>query len=370
MVAPDFLSRLFKRAPRHRQRQPLHPNPEQPTSSGSRQPTVPQSTSVNTNPYWSRALLDSPGITPTSCEINGDPNNPNRLPIPPNYTSIYTSITTNTNPDLSIQDQSPFFTHLPPEVRQIIYTHAFGGRRIHLDFDFTCTPQNNQGRWSWWHRVCDDADNCPEKEFPCPETEAAESSMLQLGSTAWVKEEFQYKIDAMNWLRCCKAGYEDSLPVLYSSNTFVLSQGIDQLFRLTKTMPAAHLDLLTSMSVEIDVYRICAAAPPDMDGTFKSFYVEFFEIIERRLPNLKRLSLSIAGIPQAAGEIEWEGKQDDVWVRPWEGLARSRRWKRLDIAVPGGLFSNFEGVVERRGGLDGKRQYVLMKGLDSFRKGW
>lgn len=158
---------------------------------------------------------------------------------------------------------------------------------------------------------------------------------------------------------------------MYSSNTFVLSQGIDQLFRITRVMPRDHSVLLTSLCVEIDVYRICKLAPPKMDDRFGQFYRDLFGIIQVLLPNLRGLSLSIAGIPNPLRKaLEWSGEDELAWIGPWEELARSRRWKRLEIAVPAAWFGGFEVVVQRRGQAEGKTRYALMQGLESFRKGW
>ncbi|KAL2825747.1 hypothetical protein BDW59DRAFT_145879 [Aspergillus cavernicola] len=375
MVATNFLSRLFQRAPRHRSVNARQQPPEPAVSSIPQGQVTPNGPiSINNTPYWSRALFDSPGISETTCRVDGSPDDPGKLPIlPPNHRCLFSKISESTSPESDTQSrnqiQSRFFTHLPPEIRQIIYLHAFGGRRIHLDHNFF--PYDRQNQWRWWHRVCDDAPNCPEKEFICPDTADAELSMLQLGSSAWVKKGFEYKIDAVAWLRCCRIGYQESLPVLYGSNTFVLSQGVDQLFRISRVLPSAHLDLLTSMAIEIDVYRICKGRPPGMDSQFREFYGEFFSIIEQRLPGLRGLSLSIAGIPRAGGwDIEWSDEQQEMWIGPWESLARSRYWKRLEIAVPASWFDEFESVVLRRGQENGGLGYGLMKGLPLFRKGW
>lgn len=232
MVASEFLSRLFQRAPRRRrqQRQQTHERSEQtPPATLTPIPTTPAprgEPSIRINPvgYTGRATVDSPGLRDSTCKVNGSLHDRYYLPtLPREYRSLFASICETADQDIqnqnqsqnqhqdkqakvNPQEQSPLFTRLPPEIRYIIYLHAFGGRRIHMDYDYG-PQQYKHSRWNWWHRVCDDAAACPVKEFVCPETAPAEGAMLQLGSSSWVKDGFEYRIDAVNWLRCCKIGY-------------------------------------------------------------------------------------------------------------------------------------------------------------------
>lgn len=162
----------------------------------------PDPASINDIPNWSRAVLESVGIGKDTCRVNGSPTDPNHLPsLPPNYCSLLSTLSDYRSPvEIHSQSQSPFFSRLPPEVRNLIYLFAFGNRRVHLDFNFH--PQ--RGEWKWWHRVCDDAENCCDKTFQCPEHAGAEEAMLKFGSHAWVKEGFEYKLNTVNWLRSCR----------------------------------------------------------------------------------------------------------------------------------------------------------------------
>jgi hypothetical protein len=112
-----------------------------------------------------------------------------------------------------------------------------------------------------------------------------------------------------------------------------------------------------------------------MHEEFQDFYRGFFNILERRLSGLKELSVAIAGLPNPrqrleGEETEWKSEDEDQWIGPWEQLAASRRWRRLDIAVPVVWFSELEGVVKKRGKLDQCDRFELRKGVDPFQKGW
>ncbi|KAL4862985.1 hypothetical protein BDV12DRAFT_206850 [Aspergillus spectabilis] len=362
MGSCGFLSHLLQRVPRHRNGRPRPSESEsesgQDESEEFTRTTIGGVEFFNSAPYMSRAIYESPGINESTCEVNGDPKNPDRLPI---LAKDYLDL------NVSVQHKSPFFTKLPPEIRQIIYLYAFGDRRIHFDYDFS----TDRGGWTWWHRICDDPLRCPGKEFACPETEAAETSMLRLGSRNWTRSGFEYKLDALGWVASCKTAYQETLPALYTCNTFIFSQGIDQLSRLTKVLPQDHLSLLTCLSLEIDVYRICRRPPPEMDTDFAQFYNTTFNLINKHLPTLRELTFSIAGIPHPnIGIDEWTPEDEKAWIGPWEGLARGRVWKCLEIAVAAGVFGVFEGLVKRRAQLKGEEGYGLVKRIEPYQNGW
>jgi hypothetical protein len=49
-----------------------------------------------------------------------------------------------------IPQESPFFTKLPAEIRQLIYTKMFGDRRIHIDLRY----DEDGKKWDWVSCVC------------------------------------------------------------------------------------------------------------------------------------------------------------------------------------------------------------------------
>ncbi|KAH8432877.1 uncharacterized protein LDX57_010510 [Aspergillus melleus] len=202
MVASRLLHRLFHRtsnpdpAPHQRQQQQQQQAPATP------QPIpAPAPTPFNTVPNWSRAVIDSIGIDASTCREHGDPGYSRQLPVLPRDYRCLGDDPNRVNSTINIQEQSAFFTRLPLEVRQLVYTYLLGNRRIHVDYDF----HPRRRRWRWWYRVCDDPQHCPDKSDPfvCPEYAGAEEAMLELGSSAWVKPGFEYKLHALGWLMCC-----------------------------------------------------------------------------------------------------------------------------------------------------------------------
>ncbi|KAE8384124.1 hypothetical protein BDV23DRAFT_177291 [Aspergillus alliaceus] len=358
MSASLFFRRLFHRNPHDVQS--THPPPI----------SAPGSPPINSIPNWSRAVFESIENDILSDQSDGSRTDPSCLPrLPSDYRCLSSTLSDNaSSPPVNIhpQSQSPFFSLLPPEIRHLIYLFAFGNRRIHLDFDFNL----QLGRWTWWHRICDDAQNCPDKPFPCPEHAGAEEAMLKLASSSWVKENFEYKLDAVNWFRCCRRGYQESFQILYTSNTLVLTHGIDQVFRLSRVMPREYLALISSLSVEIDIYRVCRE-PPRMEARFKSFYDALFEILLCELAHVRDLRFSIAGLPcQAERLVGWQSVDVLSWIAPWDALALSRDWRRLEIALPRTWVANFEEVVERRSVVEQGKRYKIVVGSDICPRGW
>ncbi|KAA8641979.1 uncharacterized protein ATNIH1004_010918 [Aspergillus tanneri] len=359
--------RLFHRTPypdreSHQRREPAgHPQPTTPCSPSAPFP-------FNNVPNWSRAVLESVGIDISTCQVNGDHNKARQLPIvPPDYRCLaedqgYIGC------EINLQPQSLLFSRLPLEVRDLIYFYVLGNRRIHVDYDF----HPRKGQWRWWYRICDDPQHCPDKSDPfvCPEYAGAEEAMLELGSNSWVKPGFEYKLHAVSWLTCCSRAYQESLAVLYRSNCFVLTHGIDQLFRFSRVMPKFHLSLITSMSIEIDIYRV-SRGPPNMEDSFQEFYNAFFEILKYTLPSINHLRLSIVGLPNRGNrEIQWLEDSEWKWIGPWESLCESHDWKLLEIAIPRTWFSDFEDVVQRRSKLAENKRYRLVMGVDLYPRGW
>ncbi|KAI9038145.1 fungal specific transcription factor domain-containing protein [Aspergillus affinis] len=216
---------------------------QMPQALATPQPILaPAPTPFDTLPNWLRAVIDSIGIDASTCRNHGDPGYSRQLPVlPPDYRCLGYD-PDRVNSTINIQDQSAFFARLPLEVRELIYICLLGNRRIHVNYDF----HPRRRRWRWWYRVCDDPQYCPDKSDPfvCPEYAGAEEAMLELGSSAWVRPGFEYKFYALGWLVCCWRAYQESLLLLYQSNCFVLTHGIDQLFRFCRiiTPVPPHID--------------------------------------------------------------------------------------------------------------------------------
>lgn len=161
------------------------------------------------------------------------------------------------------------------------------------------------------------------------------------------------------------------LPILYGSQTFVLTHNIDQLFRFSQTMPRDHLSLITSLNIELDFCRISCSPPAIDNDKVNPIYRSVFEILLQLFPRLSDLKLSLVWLPKPEYEVQWLEEHELEWVGPWEELARSREWKRLDVSVPRTWFGEFETLVERRSQGDGHLGYKLTVGSDfTSPKGW
>ncbi|KAL4794342.1 hypothetical protein BDV19DRAFT_390401 [Aspergillus venezuelensis] len=384
MVRSGFLSNIIRRF----QSLPLLASLEQAEAEAEAE-TTPRPSLVNFNrhvrwdeddPYIDRAELTSRGIGDVTCKVNGDVYDRDFLPIlPGDYTSLHRALAAGKGEAPNAQHQSPFF-NLPPEIRDIVYFYLIGGQKVHVDYEFReiCDGDddrdgpNRQRRWAGWHRVCDDPDNCPKgKQLPCPETANAEKRFVGMGWKSHLREEFEGKHSALNWLRCCKLGYIESLPVLYKTNHFALSHGVDQLHRISRVFPPDHLSLISSIEIEIPLYRVHFQPPPPMDEKFGRYYQSLFDILTADFSGLRSLSLSFNSMaPWQESAPEWSEEHEQSWFGPVEALARSRQWNELSIGVSSHWLEQFRERKRLRGEVDEEYGYTLHASPEAFMKGW
>ncbi|KAM6528068.1 hypothetical protein FALCPG4_009093 [Fusarium falciforme] len=112
-----------------------------------------------------------------------------------------------------VQDGSPFFTKLPPEIRRRIYREAFGDRRVHIISKEThhITPQKDMSMHvsrCWTHHVC-------------------VREILDNDDAAHPRHEDKDKSCrlATQILRTCKQAFEEGVHLLYTSNVFAFDGG-------------------------------------------------------------------------------------------------------------------------------------------------
>ncbi|KAL4966915.1 uncharacterized protein BDV14DRAFT_33495 [Aspergillus stella-maris] len=383
MVRSGFLSNITRRF----QSLPFLASLEQAEAEAEAE-TTPRPSLVNFNrhvrwddddPYIDRAELTSRGIRDATCKVNGDIYDRDSLPtLPDGHTSLHSTLAAGEGKvPPNAQEQSRFF-NLPPEIREIVYFHLLGGQKVHVDYEFReirgddGEAAESQRRWAGWHRICDDPDNCPKgKQLPCPETANAEKRFVGMGWKSHLREGFEGKLSALNWLRCCQLGYIESLPILYKTNHFALSHGVDQLHRLSRILPKDHLAMITSMEIEIPLYRINFLTPPPMDERFGRYYQALFDILTADSPGLRSLSLSFNSMaPWQGSAPEWTEEREQSWFGPVEALARSRRWDELSIGVSSHWLEQFRERKRLREEGYGECGYTLHASPEAFMKGW
>lgn len=176
-------------------------------------PAEPTSPSLVTEPWFI-------GMNDSDCVVGGRRTDRGRMPIPPPGRRPLTPIGDDewgSSVPRHFQRHCAFFTALPLEIRREIYVHLFGGRRIHLEFEFHhhivhrrlrerlghVGRSGPKRKWRWWHWICTDeplfttCDRCRNTEHYDPDK-----------WTGKVRHPWKpYKLmDATNWLRCCRLG--------------------------------------------------------------------------------------------------------------------------------------------------------------------
>ncbi|KAF6820084.1 hypothetical protein CPLU01_12858 [Colletotrichum plurivorum] len=166
----------------------------------------------------------------------------------------------------------PFFDVLTWDLRYQIYQIAFGGRILHLYLlyrrslqpdvrwrkghqpvpawyphspgvstidppfaDASMTPQ-----WYWWSCVCGPEDRNLETKL----THQCPRGFFQ---TCGPKETY---LGIMSWLLTCRRAYEETIKVLYASNTFKFEQRLEAMYFPYAIVPS-QLDWITSLEIRI-----------------------------------------------------------------------------------------------------------------------
>ncbi|KAJ5153376.1 uncharacterized protein N7482_009854 [Penicillium canariense] len=273
--------------------------------------------------FWANAI----GISDSTCEIQGDPFNGWKLPIPaPEQSALKSRARQHDG------QQTSWFFRLPMEVRRMIYIELMGNRRVHIEhswmYQSAFQPKSKRGgkRWIWWHGVCQNSDS-----FVCD----------TYGDRCWGRDDESYasytegltrappgtKIQGVEWL-----SYEEALPVLYGTNVFVPREGIDSPFIMSRLIPPTCAQLIRSVDF---TFVFCW----DLDLTpgakaWTTVYPALFDILEQYFSKVHSLRLTIK-LPawEKMKQTMSDSKLNKI-VAPWETLARNRDWKRLEFCVP------------------------------------
>ncbi|KAF5501585.1 hypothetical protein CGCS363_v006281 [Colletotrichum siamense] len=234
-----------------------------------------------------------------------------------------------TGDDISL---GPFFEVLTFDLRYHIYQLAFGSKILHLyllyrrslqpdirwrkghqpvpawyphspgvspmdppSVDASMTPQ-----WYWWSCVCapDDrkletklGDQCPRGFF----------------QTCGPKETY---LGILPWLLTCRRAYEETIKVLYASNTFKFEQRLESMY-FPYAIATPHLNWITSLEIRIPdrdeslTDRTLDKAPRPSPGaplitelralSPRDQYLQIINQIAPTFPALRRLHISFEG---------------------------------------------------------------------------
>lgn len=153
---------------------------------------------------WPTAI----GISDSSCEINGDPFNGWKLPIPaPEKRALSTCAHHRES-----QNLSKFF-RLPVEVRKMIYTELMGNRRVHIEYSWMFQspfePPTKRGgkRWNWFHGVCQNSNDFCEDAYLDRCDDRGDERWNARKMSRLTSAPPETKLHGVEWLRCCQMGY-------------------------------------------------------------------------------------------------------------------------------------------------------------------
>ncbi|KAJ5193706.1 hypothetical protein N7491_001037 [Penicillium cf. griseofulvum] len=268
------------------------------------------------------------GISDSTCEVNGDPFNGWKLPIPPPEQRVLKLGARQCN-----RQQASHFFQLPIEVRKLIYIELMGNRRVHIEYawmlpsPFRPKLKRDRERWDWWHGVCQRSgsyvdDRCWDRR---DERYVNMSEGLQSAPAGT-------KLGGVEWLRCCQIGYAEALTVLYGTNVFALRTGLDTPFIMSRLLSPVCSSLIMSMEISFDCWYKLDETPQAM--AWETVYPALFGLFEDCFSKVHklRLTMHMPAWEKVRGIIN-DGKIDQI-IAPWERLAQSRDWTSLQLCVP------------------------------------
>ncbi|OJJ35778.1 hypothetical protein ASPWEDRAFT_172575 [Aspergillus wentii DTO 134E9] len=287
------------------------------------------------------------GVDYDTCRADGSLRDSSSMPIPPPRRPLTpppdSSSSTSDLLHVDPQSESLFFTRLSPSIRNRIYTELLGDRSVHLEYDYGYAPGYRQrdkrppDQWRWWHRVCDEDDSQPG--------DLCRGVDLEDRKRVGRKELDKHKLKGVHWLRTCRLGYQEALPVLYASNTFLISSSV-KLCRLPKLIVPSHLSAITSLNL---LHITKTNTPSTMTDETWATYNTIFRTLRLAYIGLHRLRLTIHILNKSctprAGTVPEE--LEEAWFRPWHELASSRPWEKLEIGIQASWFEDFAGAARR-----------------------
>ncbi|EEP75627.1 predicted protein [Uncinocarpus reesii 1704] len=162
---------------------------------------------------------------------------------------------------------SPLFK-LPPELRNLIYEFAFGGRILHLELQpkficmypvgmslgyksqYHCDDSTEREFWHWWSSVCR---RHPVKDpwMDHCRRNWAESLLFPSGKCP---------LGIMGFMLTSRQAYAECIDVLYRANTFYTSSTL--LMRsFPALVPSRHLHRITSLELSLKLFLLDGPAP-------------------------------------------------------------------------------------------------------------
>ncbi|KAK3297159.1 uncharacterized protein B0H64DRAFT_319462 [Chaetomium fimeti] len=235
------------------------------------------------------------------------------------------------SPGPNQQLASPLFAKLPTELRALIFTELFGGRRIHLEFmphPLRADKVGNRRRWR--HGICEDG-----METPFGRVIAHQHYCL----TAARRRALD-----ISMLFTCHRALMDGIPVLYHSNVFlVINSGsrrlpVDDIRSLQAKMPK-HWPLVRSLEIKWEVApfdRNHASMVPHSYG--RDAYEAFWDALAE-MPVLSRLRIALLMPPcPQTDQNPHPFALRDLYLGP---IQRLRSLRMCEVAMPRSYVSAF-----------------------------
>ncbi|KAF4992493.1 hypothetical protein FGRMN_7125 [Fusarium graminum] len=206
---------------------------------------------------------------------------------------------------------------IPPRLRQDILRIAFGDRIIHLCLAFDmygaldAEEEDFGGHkppvWGWIGTVC----SREVDEMPAPQKHHGRYHpgpwIDTCNCVEFAKEFVNTPIDAKGWLMSCRQNYAETVDLVYSTNTFILT-GEATIRHLPQILLPQRLSVMTSLEIV-------------WETNDKTILKPIFDLLSQtRFPNLKRLVVSLED--GDADDVDLLLAQIDDFVKSRQGAVQ------------------------------------------------
>ncbi|KAM0547486.1 hypothetical protein ACHAPJ_010359 [Fusarium lateritium] len=174
---------------------------------------------------------------------------------------------------IALFQTSPWF-RLPPNIRRDIIRLAFGDKRFEMDLIAVEINEPDEGPWTWLGEIC------PRDFDPSlgPMTRGG------FNKGPWVQTyhetDEEGHIGVRGWLQSCRQNYAETIDILYSTNTFILSREA-MATHLHRLLLPRRLAVITSLEIKWQIQ------------TEEHFQTLLDLLSPPHFPSLKRLYISL-----------------------------------------------------------------------------
>ncbi|KAF2743308.1 hypothetical protein M011DRAFT_471476 [Sporormia fimetaria CBS 119925] len=229
---------------------------------------------------------------------------------------------------------------LPYEIRLIIYTFAFAGHRLHIEF----WRSKNPDRWRWFGGICyrnhaSISPSMPTNYLGPWIDRCRDFNALQYERQGRVYDDPQFNIGIFGFLLSCKQAYMEGINVLYSSNCISIKSE-ELLVNLPKLIPPNRLASITNLEVLVTAKMCDYTRPPSHQALLKPYGADHLKVILDNIAthchSLRTFHLSLVAYSKNDFTLK------TILAIDWlDDFCRSKPLRSMQVELPRDYFQEF-----------------------------